>query len=121
LEPSATAARKSIDVYKYIQASGSGEPRIAAFSLEDAMAALIELAVIIGIPVMAYKGVGFGRGLYAGLCVLSIFGSILFFAVAEKGTDGMNVAIFLTQLSFCVLCGSVLGMCFYRKPSQKAA
>jgi hypothetical protein len=80
------------------------------------------------LPVLAYKGFGFGRGLYEALCVLSLFGTFLFFmgsvatvhivpSISSKlihSVREINSALALFCASAFV--GSLLGIFVYRKP-----
>jgi hypothetical protein len=80
------------------------------------------------LPVLAYKGFGFGRGLYGALCVLSLFGTFLFFMASVAPVHivpsisskiiGSVKDINSTLALFCAsaFVGSLLGICVYRKP-----
>jgi hypothetical protein len=81
------------------------------------------------VPFLAHKGFGFGRGFYGALCVLSLFGTFLFFmasvapvyivpSISSKIVEtvrDINSALAVFCASVCV--GSLLGVCVYKKPN----
>lgn len=79
--------------------------------------------------VLAHKRIGFNRGLYGGLCVLSLFGAFLFYmgSVAPVETvPGLssstiemvrNINSGLAIFCGSVFIGSLLGVYLYRKPT----
>jgi hypothetical protein len=80
------------------------------------------------LPVLAHKGIGFGRGLYGALCVLSLLGAFLFFMgsvapvhlVPSMSSNTIetvrNINSALAVFCGSVFIGSLLGICVYRKP-----
>ena len=86
------------------------------------------MALVTFLPGLAYKGFGFGRGLYGAVCVLSLLGAIFFFAAAaapvhladpelERNIPTVvNFTLFLGELSISAFIGSLLAVCVYRKP-----
>lgn len=96
----------------------------------NALALLLALICTIIPPVMAYKGTGF-RGLWAGMIVIgfviglfcsSIMGGNFDPKVARNIQEFVNSLFFAGALSgFGFSFGSLLAVCFYRKPQEKAA
>jgi hypothetical protein len=86
---------------------------------------LVPAAVL---TVLAHKGIGFSRGFYGGLCVLSLFGTFLFFMASVAPVDIVpsmssstietvrNINSALAIFCASVFVGSLLGVCAYRKP-----
>ena len=80
------------------------------------------------LPVLAHKGIGFSRGCYGALCVLSLLGTFFFFMASvapvhlvpsmSSSTVETVRKINSTLAVFCgsVFVGSLLGICVYRRP-----
>jgi hypothetical protein len=84
------------------------------------MMVLLFFLVLIGIPVLAYKGVGFGRGLYGALCAVA--GTVILLqigsAFTETGPQSQGLAAvnsFLSNGGVAVFIGSLIGLCLFRK------
>ena len=80
------------------------------------------------LPVLAYKGIGFGRWLYGAFCVLSLYGTFFFFMASVAPIDTVsrlssgvietvrNISSALAVICASAFVGSLLGICVYRKP-----
>ena len=80
------------------------------------------------LPVLAYRRVGFGRGYYGVLCVLSLIGTFFFYmasvapihivpSISSKVVETVrNINSTLAIFCASAFLGSLLGICLYRRP-----